>query len=258
VADAETAELQKQAKLLESEVALWEGAAATSSSPDATEDASGQEATLTVELPGAPECGAEGQEAISIRGEAKNLVLIKQRVDELQRSSDDKNSIIADLEVKCGPASSGASAEGEASAATVSGQTNAADSKDADTPVPDASTPVLDMANPRSFLAARTAQRYIVSTEDAPQLAGEYRQVPGGANGWPAYKAAGSCVAFLLWTPCDGGCWVFAPDLAGTNILARSLQLAWTSLPDEIMAGSWTCSAWGERGARIRIAVLRG
>jgi len=115
------------------------------------------------------------------------------------------------------------------------------------------------MAKPGSFLAARAAQRLYVTTEDAPEVAGEYRLVPGGANGWPAYKAAGSRAAFLVWSPCEGGCWVFAPDISGDGaVLARSLQLAWTSLPDEILSGSWTRAAWGERGAWAKIAVLRG
>lgn len=121
---------------------------------------------------------------------------------------------------------------------------------------------VLDIASPGSYLEARAARRLFVSSASclAPtELGREFRLLAGaGPHGRPAWEAAGGGT-FLFWLPREGGRWLFAKELGddAENLVVRSVQGAWTALPEEIMSGTWTAAAWGQRGAMFQLLILR-
>lgn len=118
---------------------------------------------------------------------------------------------------------------------------------------------LLKKSDPSHFLMARSAKRLYVSTEDIPEVAGEYRILEDATTKLPTYKSTGPRSCFLFWTPKQGGRWSFGPDLAEAEpLLAHSLQLSWTALPDELMSDSWSKGASSMKGKRARVVVLRG
>mmetsp|Transcript_148253 Transcript_148253/g.369599 ORF Transcript_148253/g.369599 Transcript_148253/m.369599 type:complete len:538 (-) Transcript_148253:118-1731(-) len=153
-------------------------------------------------------------------------------------------------------------------------------------------TPAFDLANPGEVLFRNAAQKLHVISTAVPDIVGEYRLLQGySVHGRPAYrlapsKSAGRTPSFLVWIPKDGGRWVITAETPtsavgatgtpagkpndGTQraeltvsekalpLLARSLQIAWTTLPEELMPGSWRQSSWGEHGAKAQVIVMRG
>eukprot|EP00747_Dinoflagellata_sp_TGD_P021571 gnl/TRDRNA2_/TRDRNA2_128575_c0_seq1.p1 gnl/TRDRNA2_/TRDRNA2_128575_c0~~gnl/TRDRNA2_/TRDRNA2_128575_c0_seq1.p1 ORF type:complete len:467 (+),score=113.67 gnl/TRDRNA2_/TRDRNA2_128575_c0_seq1:168-1403(+) len=114
--------------------------------------------------------------------------------------------------------------------------------------------------DPHAPSSKRAADKLFATTVDIPELAGEYDLIEGGLEGRPAYKHRSSqSMIFLFWSPRDGGTWVFAPTLGDTDAArARSLQDAWTALPDELMASSWVKGGWTADATRMRICIVRG
>lgn len=247
-AEARVAERRRETEFLVAEVALLEAAAAAAAGRASSAEAS-LKAGESVRRSDVNECmeGTAAEAAVS-DVEAQCLAALGKRAAELQQSIDEKHRLTSELEARCAAASAG-SLPCTASATTTLVGAAAPGS---------ARGPALDVAKPEPFLAACAPQRLFVSSDAAPEVAGEYRMLQEGANGRPAFKATGSRAVFLLWTSREGGCWIFAPDLGTEAIFARSLQLAWTALPDELMAGSWTRGAWGARGVGLRIVILRG
>lgn len=118
----------------------------------------------------------------------------------------------------------------------------------------------LDRHDPVKFLNARSAERLFVSTEDIPEVAGEYILLEGSDTMRPAYKSNDKRGNFLFWTPKRGGYWAFGGDLEEQKpLLARSLQLSWTALPDELMKDSWAKMVPGSKDdrQRARVVVMR-
>jgi len=262
-AKARAAELQRDVEALEAENALLEAAVSAdgadkvcappeSAAPEASAAAegvakgavgSGSKEGAAAEASAAAEEVAKGSDVGGNRKDGaaaeECLAALEKRAAELQRLCEEGDRLVSALQAKC-------------VAASVRGPPSTV------APPRATAAPALDVAGPSPSLGARAPQRLLVSSDGAPELAGEYRLLPGGANGRPAFRAAGSRAAFLFWTPRNGGCWVFSPDLLGTDVvLARSLQLASTALPDMLMAGSWTRGAWGARGAGLRVVILR-
>eukprot|EP00931_Biecheleriopsis_adriatica_P069450 TRINITY_DN43290_c0_g1_i1.p1 TRINITY_DN43290_c0_g1~~TRINITY_DN43290_c0_g1_i1.p1 ORF type:complete len:652 (+),score=201.17 TRINITY_DN43290_c0_g1_i1:52-2007(+) len=114
-------------------------------------------------------------------------------------------------------------------------------------------------APPDALLIARAAKRLIVSSEASQRMVGEYRLLDSEVNGRPSYNKSGSDSSYLFWTPREGGRWVFSASLDGDlPLLARSLQISLTTLPEEVMHTSWTQAAWGSAGARCPpVQILR-
>jgi len=128
--------------------------------------------------------------------------------------------------------------------------------------------------SPAVGLSLQAAKRLIVSSKAVPQISDEFRLLFNTVNNRPVWKAA-SCLKnmFLLWVPRDGGCWLFTSDvenlqasLEKDNVvldavpmpLMRSLQLAVTALPEELMPTSWMHGGWGERiKERTCVSVFR-
>lgn len=132
---------------------------------------------------------------------------------------------------------------------------------------------------PAQDMKARAAKRLHVAAAGVFGVAGEYKILDGATvNGRPAYRlavdAADGCATphFLVWLPRGGGFWVFstevphaAADAAPRDLialgdcepLARSTQVAWTALPDELMSTSWTKASWNQPRVPVRIAVIK-
>mmetsp|Transcript_51144 Transcript_51144/g.110868 ORF Transcript_51144/g.110868 Transcript_51144/m.110868 type:complete len:252 (-) Transcript_51144:58-813(-) len=145
-----------------------------------------------------------------------------------------------------------------------------------------------DLSKLREMLVLRAAKRLHVSGNGAPGIIGEYKLLEGAVvNGRPAWRLAGNtrnAPPFLLWLPREGGSWVFTTELPtranagngdatttekkGTltelvaqgqkDPLARSTQLAWTALPDDLMCTSWTKASWNEPRVQAKVMVVRG
>jgi len=124
----------------------------------------------------------------------------------------------------------------------------------------------------RAALAVAAPRRFVVAAAVELGISGEFRLMEGAeVNGKPAFKAA-SCAneeqwPHLLWTPQAGGHWAFiaaasaseppALEAQTSPPIARSLQLAYTAWPDELMFTSWTAAPWGKRGRTTKVAVIR-
>jgi len=142
------------------------------------------------------------------------------------------------------------------------------------------SLPTCVVSSPETQLARHAAARLLVSCAELPDICDEYRLLPSAVNGRPVWKASSNLKkvsgnmnnSFLFWMPRDGGCWVLAPALQPVQApsgegnareaelvpWARSLQLAWTTLPEELMPISWVQGGWGEEAKqRITVCMLR-
>lgn len=141
-----------------------------------------------------------------------------------------------------------------------------------------AEAPQTSFPSPAQELSAKDApmvcagRRFIVSAPAELGIVGEYHLIDGECvNGRPAYKAA-ACAdearwPLLCWTPRAGGHWVFVacPRIGAARaaegarcLLARSLQLSWTALPDELFSTCWTAAPWVARGRTVKVTVSRG
>mmetsp|Transcript_57642 Transcript_57642/g.123975 ORF Transcript_57642/g.123975 Transcript_57642/m.123975 type:complete len:377 (-) Transcript_57642:4-1134(-) len=136
---------------------------------------------------------------------------------------------------------------------------------------PPSGGPPLSLREPGAFLLARAAPRLQALAPSLGKVAGEYRVLQEAIHGRPAYAhreaaQAGCKAIFLYWSPERLGCWIFADCLPGDNtaaategpgsahgVLARSLQAAWTALPEELASTRW---ATGD-GATAEVRLAR-
>lgn len=105
-----------------------------------------------------------------------------------------------------------------------------------------AAAPLFDVQKPEPWLVQRASAKLIVTVEGGADFAGEYRLHHENVHDRPSYKQAGKDTVFLFWLKdgCSGGYWAFGTEPgAAKGLLARSLQLAWTVLPDELCSWSW-------------------
>jgi len=129
-----------------------------------------------------------------------------------------------------------------------------------------AQVPSLNMRSPEAWLVHRASTKLVVAVEGGADFAGEYRLHQEKVHGRPAYKHAGKEPVFLFWLRHElaGGHWAFSSQFGSADgLLARSLQAAWTALPDELCSESWTLGN-SERVSEnasclkaTRIAILR-
>ncbi|CAK9104938.1 unnamed protein product [Durusdinium trenchii] len=98
-------------------------------------------------------------------------------------------------------------------------------------------------------------QRLLVKSEACPKVSGEYRRMESSWQGHPAFKKPNE-QTYLIWSPREGGHWIFTRDPASEEILARNLQVSVTATPEEISHRSWTMAPWRTRGSKIMVDIL--
>ncbi|CAK0857199.1 unnamed protein product, partial [Prorocentrum cordatum] len=124
-------------------------------------------------------------------------------------------------------------------------------------------------AAPGAYMARRAAARLVVQSTELPEAGGEYKLLPGsGPGGRPAWvqgaNAKGKEAVCLYWSEENGHPATFGRGLAhpaeGTDgaaprqgALARSVQVVWTALPEELHSTKWQTGA----GSVVPITVMR-
>lgn len=107
---------------------------------------------------------------------------------------------------------------------------------------------VLSPKAPGPFLMARAAARLTVVSPSLAEIAGEYRLLPQPVLDRPAFSRRNEQAMFLYWsTSHTYPTWTFGRSLPtaadasnGDEVVARSLQAAWTVLPEELACLAWT------------------
>lgn len=103
---------------------------------------------------------------------------------------------------------------------------------------------------PAAAVPVRRPPRLFAMSPGLLEAAGEYKLLPEGVSGRPAYahKGAGGAAIYLFWANAGGRCsWVLAKELPAaentdaelSGLLARSVQATWTALPDELASPHW-------------------
>lgn len=92
-----------------------------------------------------------------------------------------------------------------------------------------------------AWQAERAAPRLFVYSEEAQEVAGEYKLLPSEATGiHPVWKSGTTNASFLIYNLTEGGRWAFTTNPnSPESATLRSDQLAATAMPEELMPNSW-------------------